>query len=198
MTTTDVVPVSQAIEPPVVDDVGARLEAKVFTCLRESDLLGAMQALIALTDARMGEFAGDIDALGHGIRNLTQLTAALRTLTDEVKKLARAWLDESDQYKVAVEGVGVIKKDSGLTRTEWRHADLLAEVIKRGFASGRIAYPNELPKFLLEVFGSPSWKVGQEDKATGEWSGLRGLGLDPADWCVEGRNHTVTIEGAPK
>jgi hypothetical protein len=168
-----------------------RLAGRVQSCLADNDLLGSFAALIALMDVVLPELAHDLQALGHGIENLDLLARQLRTLQDEAKKLARAWLEDHGQLAEPVEGVGILEQDRSLSRTEWRHGDLLAEAIRIGFAEGLITHPHELAKFLLSVFGSPSWKVGQRDRATGEWSGLRGLGIDPADWCVEDRKGTV-------
>jgi hypothetical protein len=196
MTATENLPATRAGQLGVHQAEIARLKLRVLNALRDNDLLGAMEALIALTDASLPLLADDVDALGHGITNLARLGRSLSALGDEAKKLARAWLDRHDVYKVPVVGVGVIKRDSGLTRTQWRHLDLMVEVVKRGFESGAISHPNEVPAFLLSVISSPSWKVGTKDAVTGEWSGLRGLGLDPADWCLEDRKATVSIEGA--
>lgn len=111
--------------------------------------------------------------------------------------------------KHVVPGIGEVKVPGGNERKGWESERLLRlltnnlvagqkEVQVDGETGEIITTDNdtqtiaEFAESMIEMLtscvsftSSLSWKVGQQNSVTKEWSGLKGYGIDPSDWCDE-------------
>lgn len=111
--------------------------------------------------------------------------------------------------KHVVPGIGEVKVPGGNDRKGWESEDLLrlltdkvvkaqkaleldaetGELIATDEDTSTVAeFAESMVEMLLSCVSftsSLSWKVGQQDSVTKEWSGLKGYGIDPSDWCEE-------------
>jgi len=163
--------------------------------------------------------AGSIDRIADVAQALTAVKGRVSDLLYDARRKARPLMPAG---RYVAPGVAVVEKDYGRDRTEWEHAMLLDAVLpalvqdamRAGVAESMgdadaVAYSTRVARalapLLLEVM-TPGWKVGEHGKlprvdfATGEVvtpgrpaSGLRGRGIEPADFCREQSRATVTF-----
>lgn len=79
--------------------------------------------------------------------------------------------------EIVVPGVGVVEFKRKTSRTGWRSDDLRAEIVRTCASRGVDVLD------VLAECSSPSWKV----------TGLRALGIEPGDWCVEVDDGTQVV-----
>lgn len=186
-TTGEAIEATTAIEvapPPPIDAV---------TALR--------RGLLQLDDQRAAMAqAGDYRNLAFGAADLAAIIADLsaihRQARLDVARIIAATYEGPGVPKVLIEGLGEVKVPGGNERRGWDSEALLRKLVRELIIDedGALRYETvteaadaivQLVLDVLPVSASTDWKVGQQDKATGEWSGLRGYGIDPADWCSE-------------
>lgn len=182
-----------------------------------SGLLDLRKALTVLDDQREAMvLRGDTEALCWGSAQLAavigDLNALQRQTRSDIAELVKAeWGDARGKPKRDIEGLGRVEVPSGRERKNWRSVELLREVVWGAAVddeTGQLRHDNpvdlidaiiEAVAATMPVSGSTSWKVGTEDKGDpGTWTGLRGQGIDPDDWCdVEEKPSLAVVPKLP-
>lgn len=143
--------------------------------------------------------AGDIDGLAIGAADLGDLVGDLQTVQRQarldVARLLQATFTGTGRPKKEIPHLGVVEVPGGNERKEWKHDKVLREVVmgvvvdpETGEVTdhgGPVKTAEAILATLLEVCGTFGWRVGTYDRSTDTWSGLRGLGIDPGDYCTE-------------
>lgn len=177
-----------------------------------SSVAALRRGLMALDDDRQAlAKVGDVDTLAFGVADLTVLISDLQTLQrsarDDIAKVLlwnRAVENEALEAdgkkpkkgnpKHEVPGLGIIDVPGG---NEWKDWDspallrrLMSEAILENGELRHFDHPNEVVDAVYDVLvaclpvtASLGWRVGQFDKVTEEWTGLRGAGIDPEDYA---------------
>jgi hypothetical protein len=131
------------------------------------------------------------------------LVYLLRTIRNARAELAEAYATlekelthKAGEKKFTVAGIGEVEIKRQTSRTKWQMDDLLAVIISRSIDEPGIAYDPDgerlpphamaeaLTERLRECVSMSSGKVGNREKGTG----LRGMGIDPGEYCVENTN----------
>lgn len=156
-------------------------------------LVDALRYAIGHADQQRQALAeqGDVEALGYGLRDLRRLAADLRLLTQSTEDdVARLMPTKT----LVVDGLGTLERRKGTDRKKWQSTDLLAHIINLAALdreTGELYPPEVTLRRLLEVLpevvpftGSLGWRV----------TALRGLGVDPDQWCETAPGRvTVTV-----
>lgn len=180
---------SAAVEP-----VGSAIET-------QGDPLPILRkAALALDDQRADMVARrDKVGLANGSADLALFQSDLAAVQDAVRRdLARLMLedhgDKRGNPKLEVDGLGVVDVPGGREWKKWESMKLMrrlafSAILDDGGEVRADMAPSDVVEAVLEKLTaclptgeSVAWKVGQLDKATGEWSGLRGQGIDPEDY----------------
>lgn len=176
------------------------------------------RAVLTLDDQRQAlRAAGDYTSLAYGGADLDVLLVDLHTLAKDIKRdIAALLIARHEQMggkpkarpKVEIPHLGVVEVPGGNERTDWETDALLERVLLTCVIDddGTIddtLHPSVVVKRIAEVLPTVAaigyWKVGKRDSATGLWSGLRGLGIDPADYCEEQpKERLAVIPKAPR
>lgn len=183
----------------------AAIARSPLTAIREA--IGDLDKQRALLEAE-----GDYESLARGSQDVATLVHDLSTLERESRySIARVldaqWEAEGklERYesgdrkgqvrtrpKAEIEGVGLVEVMGGSERTQWQSEALLRRLLDEAgvnedgeripLTADRVF---EVLRDCLPLTGSLSWRVGQLDRATDSWSGLRGHNVDPSEWCEE-------------
>lgn len=81
---------------------------------------------------------------------------------------------------IGFDGIGGVTVRGGSTRKAWKHDELVPRVAER--IADEMGYPVGPIREVIDRWlscASPSWKLGKAD----DGSGLRGLGIDPDEFC---------------
>jgi len=198
-------------------------DAKVVPVAQISPLRALRSALLALDDQRLElEAAGDWETLANGAADLNMLLADLRTMERDTKLGVARLLDAKweaegklkrypdgrprTRPKEEVAGLGLVEVEGGMERKGWESEKILRRLIFTAITTPDgepvpFDGPGEVAEAIyakvaacLPLTASLSWRVGQLDKATGQWSGLRGAGIEPGDVCEEvEKDRTVKV-----
>lgn len=165
-----------------------------------SGVLALRQAIVALDDQRQAMTERkDVTNLAWGAADLAAVIADLQTLrrqvTADIATIVAEGYEGRGRLKVDIPGLGRVEVPSGNERKNWQSRELLRKVVwdvvfDPETGGYRYDTANEMVDAIIDavertmpVSGSTSWKVGQFDKATETWTGLRGQGIEPDDWC---------------
>jgi hypothetical protein len=205
----------EVIDGELVDDEPRAVEhVETATSVEHRQGLASLRrGLMALDDQRMAmTAAGDVDGLAHGVADIRDILSDLRALERACLVDAGQWLilyhlwsggKPHRNPKHVVPGIGEVKVPGGNERKGWESERLVRLLTRRLVDEQRELDPEtgELTDTLtvaefsermvamllscVPFTSSLSWKVGQQDSVTKEWSGLKGYGIDPSDWCEE-------------
>lgn len=202
---------AEIIEGELVDDEPRAIEpvGSPASVAQRAGLAALRRGLLALDDQRAEMVARqDADGLAHGSADLrdiiTDLSALKRNVESDLAVLLlacheAAGLSPRRNPKHFVEGLGEIDVPGGNERKDWDSKAILKLLVQRTFFDHETGEKKDLgtqedavAEFveILEsclTFGpSTSWKVGTKDSSTGGYvNGLRGVGIDPEDYCTE-------------
>lgn len=145
-----------------------------------AEILVILRDAIASADAEREELAalGDTESLAIGLVGLRMLVRDLRTLADATEDDLARVMGEQRERMLAIEYVGIFKRQRSTTRREWQSVDLARRLVVEAMERGEINHPLDVVELLLR-HGSITWRV----------TPLRESGLDPAEWCVEDDDH---------
>lgn len=190
---------STEVEPVGFDDALIPLEG--VAALR--------RGLLTLDDQRQ-ELArvGNVDDLAYGVADLgvvmDDLSNLRRAARDDIAKILLARQQEARDRgekvrgnpKHEVPGLGVIDVPGGNEWKDWDSPRLLRKLMRDAILDEdgdllHFDHPAEVVERVYEVISaclpitaSLGWRVGQFDKTTEEWTGLRGAGIDPEDYAT--------------
>ena len=202
---------NEIVDAEIVDDTPSALALPDLdlTTSRGAGLASLRRGLLVLDDMRADMVARqDADGLAHGAADvrdiITDLSALKRNVESDLAALllachAAAGLSPRRNPKHFVEGLGEIDVPGGNERKDWESGKILKLLIQRTFYDHETgeAKAHETPQAAVEAFveilescitfgPSTSWKVGTKDSSTGGFvNGLRGVGIDPSDYCSE-------------
>lgn len=168
------------------------------------------RGLLALDDQRQAlAEAGDVDTLALGTADLALVIGDLQDVQRSARRdiaqiMLAGHVDDDGKPKRGnpkheVAGLGVLDVPGGNEWKEWDSVRLLGDLIKLAMLEpdGELRsfdHPLDVADAIrdvlvmcLPVTGSLGWRVGQFDKATEEWTGLKAAGIDPNDYA----NHTA-------
>jgi len=144
----------------------------------QTDIIARMRAFFIALDEEAKTHQGDPVALAQALARLDALVADVRSVRDTIRTMTAQALKEQKVRRLTVQGVTTVESTSEVKRSNWRHADLLAEMLGRsGYslletATGELHQGHEAADVLLEWF-NPTWKM----------TPIKGAGLDPHDFC---------------
>lgn len=163
------------------------------------------EALGSLLDQERAMFeAGDTVGLSWGAAQVAALKADLGDIertakTDIAVLIRRGWMTgdgepRKGKPKQMIDGLGMVEVESSFERKNWESEKLLRAIVMKSLIdpeTGEIGEPVKVVDDLLAnlsaalpITGSLGWRVGQEKPVgSGQWTGLRGLGFDPDDFC---------------
>lgn len=180
-----------------VEGVNSRVVAGEGGTPAAPTALAAMRLgiLSALDQIEEREQANDYGSLAVGALAAKSLRGDLSLVEREAKHACRRVLDslEADRRtEVPLQGHSLtLERDSGVKRTEWRTMDLFVEVLRRSIVdrdTGEVLSTDERGDARIAAVLSCF-------SLTPKVTGLRELGIDPADFCVEAREKSVRITG---
>lgn len=165
-----------------------------------SGVAALRQGLMLLDDQRQALAAkGDIDSLAYGSADLAVIIGDLQTLNrstrlDIAKLMLAAHEGKRGNPKHEVPGLGIIDVPGGHEWRDWESERLLRKLMTDAITEDgelrHFDHPSEVVDRVYEVLvaclpvtASLGWRVGKFDKATEEWTGLRGAGIDPEDYA---------------
>jgi len=126
-----------------------------------------------------------LDVIGPSAENAVALLAFVRhvrtRLGDAEEELVRFLADVLPWGQTTgFDGIGAATVRGGSTRTRWKHDELIPKVAER--IADEMGYPVGPIREVIDRWlscASPSWKLGKAE----DGSGIRGLGLDPDEFC---------------
>jgi hypothetical protein len=159
------------VEVEAVDDVEAFARNDIVARLREffADLEGEAQ-----------QHAWDPVALSHALARMEALLADVRYVRDTIRDLDARALHAAKVRRLTISGVVTVEGTSELSRTGWRHAELLHAMLSRQFGgetlvvadTGETVDLGAVTDLLLSWF-TPSWRL----------TPIREAGLNPDRFC---------------
>lgn len=173
--------------------------------------ISAIRRALVDLDARRAELAAarDVDGLAFGVAGLAELIGDLGVIQRSARlDIAGVLIEEETDPKARpkryVEGLGIVEVPGGMERKNWESKRLLRRLVMDlvvDSATGeQVPYDSTLEfaeavlamlEEVLPLGGWLSWKVGSYDRAKRIYSGLRGRGIDPAEWCDEGEKERI-------
>lgn len=141
-----------------------------------------------------------LDALGPSAENGVALLAFVRyvrtRLGDAEEELVRFLADVLPvNQTIGFDGIGAATVRPGTQRKAWKHEELVPKVAEA--IAERMGYPVGPIREVIDAWlsvASPSWKLGKAE----DGSGLRGLGLDPDEFCEKSTGpKRVDLEVSP-
>lgn len=222
-------PDDEVIDAEIVEDTALQpVEAAPVAISGAHALQAIRESIVALDDQR-AELArqGDVANLAYGAADLAAVAADLKVVERQARMdiatvLDSEWLaagkmklrDDGTPTRlpdVEVPGLGKVKVSGGRERVDWESERLLRRLI----AQALVTEDGELVEFetpndaidamfdalspCLPLTGSLQWRVGSEDKATSTFTGLRGQGIDPDEWCdIKISDRVATVPRRPE
>lgn len=144
-----------------------------------TDIVTQLRRFFDALEAEAQSYRGDPVALSQALAKLEALSADVRYARDSVKALAATALNEQRVRRLTVHGIVTVEGGTEVKRSEWRHHELLVEVLRRldlmfvNSDTGEVL-TGDAAASLLETVMRPEWKM----------TGLRGVGLEPDDYCT--------------
>ena len=141
-----------------------------------------------------------IDVIGPSAENAVALLAFVRhvrtRLGDAEEELVRFLADVlPTNQTIGFDGIGAATVRPGTQRKAWKHEELVPKVAEA--IAERMGYPVGPIREVIDAWlscASPSWKLGKAE----DGSGLRGLGIDPDEFCEKSTGpKRVDLEVSP-
>lgn len=140
-----------------------------------------------------------LDAAGLAVlaQAIRSCRADLATLLDRVKADLAA---QMPARKMTVEHLGEVTRKKGMRRTGWDHERLLPAVVSRITDEPATLYDLDTGALLpyATIGHNIARRLGEcVSFGGGKVTGLKAIGIDPADYCVE-EPEAVTVELPPR
>lgn len=144
-----------------------------------TDIIARMRAFFVALDDEAQQHRGDPVALAQALARLDALVADVRSVRDTIRTMTAEALKDQKIRRLTIENITTVEGTSEVKRTEWRHNELLTDMMNNASlsllntATGEVISAEDASTLLLEWF-RPEWKM----------TPLKTAGLNPNDYCT--------------
>jgi len=144
-----------------------------------SDIVAHLRRFFDLLDAEAHSHEGDPVALSQALARLEALAADIRFVKDTVRRLTAEALAAERVRRLTVSGVATVEATTEVSRSEWRHRDLLSKMLDVSAlvvidGDTGVRFDCDEAADLILAWFRPEWRM----------TPLREAGVDPDDFCA--------------
>lgn len=153
--------------------------ALVASAVEAPDWIAQLRAFFMAMDAEVEQYRDDPIATGQALARVDALLADLRSLRASLNTATAESMGRYGIRRLTISSVATLEASSTYDRHAWRSDELLPVVLRAlgidlgiNTETGEQIDADDIAVRLLAIL-NPSWKL----------TGLRGLDIDPDQWC---------------